>query len=114
MTPVVITLTQTLTLESLNEALSLAEGELAERSGAQGVVVDCLAMDSYTTEARARFVEWNRSTRERVSAVAVVTEKRTWHMIVATMAVVSSQRLKAFNDRESAMAWLDSVPPPET
>jgi hypothetical protein len=74
-----------------------------------GMVVDCLAMSDYDAEARDHFVKWHREHRDRLRGVAVVTEKRLWHMIVSAMALASGQRMKAFDTVDEARAWLDST-----
>ena len=92
-----------LTLESLE--LSLA---LLSVSPGRPLLVDCTKMESYDSEARERFVGWHREHRAMISAVAVVTDKSLWHMIVSAMSLASGQKMRAFADVEAAHAWLSA------
>lgn len=83
---------------------------IAAAPGGFALVVDCRSMTGYDGEARERFVEWNRDNRARLAAVAVLTDKRLWHMIVGTMSLASGQRMRAFASETDANAWLDALP----
>ncbi len=76
--------------------------------GLFGLLCDCLGMSSYDMDAREAFVAWNRDYRERVAAVAIVTEKTLWHMVVSTMSMASGQRMRAFRKPDDARRWLES------
>lgn len=86
--------------EALEAAMKTAEGSSC------GMLFDCLGMTAYDMEARHAFVAWHRAHRGRVRAVAVVTEKMLWHMVVSAMAMASGQTMRAFAKREEAEAWL--------
>lgn len=73
------------------------------------MVVDCLAMDDYDPEARRAFVEWHKAHKGRVSAVAILTSKASWRLVISAMALASGQRMKPFADRASAEAWIRSL-----
>ena len=88
----------------LREALDAAMKTADDRSC--GMIFDCLAMTGYDMEARHAFVAWHHAHRGRVRAVAVVTEKMLWHMVVGAMAMASGQTMRAFAKREEAEAWL--------
>lgn len=60
------------------------------------MIIDCRAMDDYTTEARAAFTEWMTSHRSSISKVAIVTPKTVWHMAIATMSLVSGIPMRGF------------------
>ncbi|HJL16939.1 MAG TPA: STAS/SEC14 domain-containing protein [Sandaracinaceae bacterium LLY-WYZ-13_1] len=96
----VVELTGHLTCEALDAALAGVEPRPP-----MVLVVDCRAMTGYDAEARRRFVEWHREHRDRIAAVAVVTEKRLWHMIVSAMSLASGQRMRAFDAMDQARAW---------
>lgn len=73
------------------------------------MVVDCLAMDDYDPDARRAFVEWHKAHKARVSAVAILTSKASWRLVISAMALASGQRMKPFADRASAEAWIRSL-----
>ncbi|NOY91371.1 MAG: STAS/SEC14 domain-containing protein [Deltaproteobacteria bacterium] len=85
--------------------LGRAESEL--RAGTS-MIVDCASMDDYDADARALFVDWHREHRKQFGSVAVITDKRLWHMLVSAMSLASGQRMRAFNDLAQARNWLDA------
>ncbi len=101
-----VTLTGHLTREVLAQALDGATGRLGDGFHQVALIVDCRSMTGYDADARALFVSWNARFRSRIDRVAVITEKVLWHMVVAAMAIASSQRMKAFDRVEKAEAWL--------
>ena len=72
------------------------------------VIVDCREMDGYDLAARGAFVDWNKLNKRKVSAVAVVTTNKLWHVVVATMAMMSGQTLRAFGTTAEAQQWCAS------
>lgn len=74
------------------------------------LLVDASMMTGYDVEARAYFVEWNSKYRVRLHAVAIVTEKTLWHMVIAAIGVAARQTMKAFYSLDEAQKWLDSFP----
>ncbi len=70
------------------------------------LLVDCLGMVDYTPEARQLFIDWNRAHKRDIGAVAVVTQKTLWHLVVSAMALASGQRMKPFYDLDAALWWL--------
>lgn len=95
-----------MTRESLDAALSRAEPKLKDGAA---MIVECLAMTGYDSEARARFVDWHRDHRGKIRAVAVVTDNRLWHMVVSVMSLASSQRMRAFETVQAADVWLSEL-----
>lgn len=83
------------------------EKGLAGVSGSR-VLVDCRQMVSYDLEARHAFSAWNANQKDRVRCVAVVTPRAAWHMIISTIALVSGQHIRAFDDVEVARRWLSN------
>lgn len=71
------------------------------------LLIDCSSMSSYEPAARALFVSWHREHRQLIPAVAIVTTNMLYRMIIATMALASSQQMRGFDDAESAREWLD-------
>lgn len=70
------------------------------------MIVDCSTMTGYDGAARSEFVRWHRAHRERIAAVAVVTEKPLWHLVVSAMSLASGQQMRAFDDLRSARSWV--------
>jgi SpoIIAA-like len=95
-----------LTQERLQGALLEADRALDASSSSVRLIVDCREMSGYDTEARDFFVAWNTRMRARIAKLAVVTERKMWHLVVSGMALASGQRMKAFDDRASALIWL--------
>jgi len=100
---VTLTLRGHLTRTSLQIELGRAESEL--RAGTS-MIVDCAAMDDYDADARTLFVDWHREHRKQFGSVAVITDKRLWHMLVSAMSLASGKRMRAFNDLGEARSWL--------
>lgn len=71
-----------------------------------GLLVDCSQMTGYDGAARALFVDWNARYRDRISSVAIVTDNKLWHMVIATMAMLSRQLMRPFQSEAEALAWL--------
>lgn len=92
-----------LDVANLDRALAELEGRITPGTR---LIVDCTEMTDYDGDARAHFVTWHREHREHIAAVAILTHKPLWHMIVSAMALASGQRMKAFDDRGAAHAWL--------
>jgi hypothetical protein len=90
------------------------ERELA-RAGAEmhdvrcGLVMNCLEMTDYDLDARHAFVEWQRANRSRIVGVAILTTKTAWHIVISAMALASGQRMRPFETRDAAEAWLRTV-----
>ena len=99
--PDVVVLEGHLTQPSLEAALSA----LRPRHGST-LIVDCTTMTGYDPDARAFFVDWHRRQRDYIGAVAIVTDKMLWHMIVGAMALASGQRMRAFATLDEARAWI--------
>jgi hypothetical protein len=74
-----------------------------------GLIVDCRAMTGYDAQARELFTVWNARHRHRLMAVAVITENRLWHMILATMSMASKQQIKPFSRVQDAQLWLSRL-----
>jgi len=74
-----------------------------------GLIVDCRAMTGYDAQARELFTVWNARHRHRLMAVAVITENRLWHMILATMSMASKQQIKPFSRVQDAQQWLSRL-----
>lgn len=105
-TTLTLRLTEHLTRAELDRALTAlalpAEGRVA-------LVVDCLLMTGYDLDARHAFVEWNRMHKERVTAVAILTTKLAWRMVIAGMSLATAQAMRVFPTEHEASAWLAAV-----
>ncbi len=113
--PVVVQLDGHLSETVLRSALAGASVALVEASAGANLLVDCRDMTGYDAAARQLFVEWNSRYKSKVKSVAVVTERRLWHVVVSAMALASGQRMKAFDSRVEALGWLEEgKPPPST
>lgn len=65
-------------------------------------------MSGYDLDARHAFVELMSRHRARLTAIAIVTARPIWQMVVSTMAMASRTEMKAFDDAEQALAWLSA------
>jgi len=95
-----------LTVQALDHDLAPLEVQMSLPGPRFGLLVDCRRMTGYDGEARAAFIHWNRTQRERVDRVAVVTTNLLWHMVVSAISLASAQKMKAFGDTSGARAWL--------
>ncbi len=82
---------------------------LANLSDSAALLVDATRMTGYDQEARDEFVAWNAEHRHRLRAVAVVSEKMAWRVVVSAMAFASRQKMKAFHNEASALSWLETL-----
>lgn len=78
----------------------------------QLLLVDCSDMRDYTPEARELFIDWNRAHKKDILAVAVVSRRNLWQLVVSTMALASAQRMRSFESVEAAESWLSTFLPP--
>ena len=101
---VVLVLEGHLTEDVLQEALTHTEHRIG--SGSRGLIVECSMMTSYTPEARALFVKWNREHKGALTHVAVVTIKPMWRLVVSAMSLASTQEMRAFNRLADARSWI--------
>lgn len=102
--PVEIQLTGHLTAAALHDLLKQASQSIPMR-GQTALVIDCLGMTGYDSDARSLFVGWNSDHKKRISRVAVITEKVLWHVVVSAMSLASRQRIKAFHARDEGLSW---------
>ena len=72
------------------------------------LVLDCRAMDDYTPDAREAFTQWLSRERARIDCVAIITSKSLWHMVIATMSLVTRLPMKPFSSPAAAAAWVAS------
>lgn len=93
-----------LTVAALDDALVPIEAEL--RRGARGLLVDVRQVTNLRRDVRERFLRWSRAHRDRVSAMAIVTESRAWRVLIKGMALLGTQKLRAFEEPIRATAWL--------
>jgi len=100
-----LTLDAHLSRHALEGALAPVTRELEGTAKPAALVVDCLAMQSYDSDARTRFVEWNAGQRAVVKRVAIVTDKTAWRMVIATMALISKQEMRPFTSKNDAEQW---------
>ena len=105
MLPIHLHLVGHLSESGLRDTLSSVQVSIDTADKRVQLVFDCLNMSGYDLAARVAFVEWNARNKERVSAVAVVTQNSLWRVVVATMALVSRQTIKAFATIADADAW---------
>jgi hypothetical protein len=90
---------------NLETALASAEREAA--TAAIGLLVDCLHMTSYDTDARAYFVDWHRRMGPRIARTAVVLDQPLWRIVVAAMGLAAQRPMASFGSVREAEAWLD-------
>lgn len=95
----------------LDTQLREATGSLDEANGPCGLVVDCASMPGYDRDARELFVTWNKTHRDRLIGVAVVTTNPMYRMVIGAMSLASSQQMKAFASEAEAATWLRSLAP---
>ncbi len=94
-----------LTEQGLRQRLVGAGAELESLPEPRVLLVNCAAMTGYDAEARRLFMDWNAARKRRIAAVAVVTDKPLWHVVVSAMALASSQVMRAFDTEVDAEAW---------
>ncbi|MEZ4340898.1 MAG: ATP-binding protein, partial [Sandaracinaceae bacterium] len=99
-----VTLSDRLTREAVERALADAEPALSEGSA---MLFDCRAMTGYEEDARGAFVAWHRTHQDRMGRVAIVTRRPLWRLVVSIMALGSGVAMRAFEDEDDALAWLE-------
>ncbi len=106
--PMVLVLEGDLTEDLLSEALGDADQRLA--SGPRALLVDCTTMVSYSPEARALFVRWTKGHKGSLTHVGIVTANAVWQVVIATMALASTQEMEVFDTLAAARRWVDLGP----
>jgi hypothetical protein len=88
---------------------------VVKRTGEMCLLVDCLEMTSYDTDARTYFVEWHRKMRrasrsptgeERIERTAIVLRNPLWRIVVAAMRLAANMPMTAFETLDEAERWL--------
>lgn len=77
--------------------------------GAPAALFDWRGKKSFDGEAAAEFSQWLQQARTRLSALAILTATREWHLLLATLGLEARIRLKPFIDEDEALAWLNAV-----
>jgi hypothetical protein len=103
-----VTLEGHLTEAALAVALDRADIELRAAKVPTALVVNCLNMAGYDSAARSLFVSWNSRHKRKFFCVAVITTNKLWHMVVSSMSLASSQKMKAFNALGEAGPWISA------
>ncbi|MBI5494909.1 MAG: STAS/SEC14 domain-containing protein [Deltaproteobacteria bacterium] len=103
---VTITLEGNLSAGSLSDALKPLGARLEEPAAKVSVVFDVRTMTGYDVDARHAFVDWHRRHKDRVRAVAIVTDNSMWHVVISAMSLASGQQMKPFSDPSAAQEWL--------
>ncbi len=93
-----ITLVDRLTQQSLSAALAAIEDEL-HRGDRVHLVVDALAMTSYTTEARELFVQFARRESGRIARFSILTDRSLWRVVISAMSLASGVPMHAYPSR---------------
>ena len=93
-----------LTPDALQQELSRIESQLRGDDPAI-LVVDCTRMKGYEAGARSLFTEWNAAHRHQIRKVAIAVSNPLWHMVIATMSLLSAQTMRPFSTVEAAIAW---------
>lgn len=96
-----------LTRVQLANELARASAQIASNDCA--MVLDCFAMDDYDLDARHAFVDWQRENKGRLRGVAILTTRSVWHVVISAMSLASGQKMRPFDNRASAVAWLESL-----
>ena len=104
--PLKIVLNGHLTTRQLAQVFESLETEIEQLPESNSLIVDCMNMTGYDMNAQTTFIEWNKKWREKISRVAIVTDKWVWHMVISVMATQSKQLMKPFNNLEKAQEWL--------
>ena len=95
-----------LTESALAATLDRTDREIRAATNRPTLVVDCLTMSGYDSAARSLFVSWNSRHKRKFLCVAVITKNKLWHMAVSSMALVSGQKMRAFNALADADPWI--------
>lgn len=78
----------------------------ADKQAGFGLLVDITAMSGYDPEARALYISWHSSHRDRLKKVAVVTDKAMWRMMIATVGLAAKGDMRAFENAATALSWV--------
>jgi hypothetical protein len=98
-----------LTLAKMEAYFAPVSQALGERSP-QSLIINVLEMKTYDVAARDWFVKsWSPKYRPLVNRLALVTNKVTWRMLTATVALATGQNMKAFASLADAESWADGT-----
>lgn len=106
---ITIALRGELTSDTLRPQLALAEEQMEAVGGQVSLLFDCSSMTGYAPDARSEFVHWNQEHKEKVGAVAIVTDRSLWRMVISAMALASRQDMRAFEEVPEARTWLSKA-----
>ena len=99
----------TLDTSQLQDELDRVARALANAADRPGVLLDCTEMTGYDLAARELFVQWNAAHRESIAGLAVVLHRPMWFAVVATMALLARQQMRAFRTSPAANEWLSEL-----
>jgi hypothetical protein len=104
---VVLMLKGEVTVPSLQSALAPIEAEL--QRGARGLLVDVRRATKLDSAARDYFFRWSKERRAQISAMAIVTDKTRYKLLVTALSVVGGRPIRSFAEPIRATAWLNTA-----
>jgi hypothetical protein len=93
------------TVTSLQASLAPIDAEL--QRGSRGLLVDVRRASKLESSARDHFFRWSKERRNKLSAVAIVTNKTRHKLLVTALAVVGGRPIRAFEEPIRATVWLN-------
>lgn len=93
-----ITLVDHLTRDSLLATVDTIGDDLKKAQPVH-LVVDALAMTSYTSEARETFVQFARRQSDRIARFSILTDRALWRVVISAMSLASGVPMKAYASR---------------
>lgn len=102
---VTITYKGQLSVTAVEQSMRVLDDALRNAPEGVNLVVNCLAMEGYDAEARRAFQQSVGGRLGSLRHVAVITDRKLWPMIVATMSAMTRVPMRSFGDVQEAEVW---------
>lgn len=100
-----------LTAESITATLAGVARRLELAGRPSVLVIDLLGMESYEPACRVAFTGWYKRNSAAIRAVAGVTNRASWRVIISAIGLATKGQFKSFEVVDEAMRWAHALPP---
>jgi hypothetical protein len=98
------------TAESIQVTLDDVTRRLAAAPRPSVLLIDLLVMKSYEPACRTAFTSWYRRNAHFIRAVAGVTDRASWRVIISAIGLATRGQFKSFDAIGPALEWAKSLP----
>lgn len=98
------------TAESIQVTLDDVSRRLTAAPRPSVLLIDLLAMKSYEPACRTAFTGWYRRNAHLIRAVAGITDRASWRVIISAIGLATKGQFKSFEALDAAIGWARSIP----